>query len=122
MLQETKLNKEEGIKLEMKLSRWYTYLQESRGAARGLGIIWNPRKVTLNILKSSPSWINSKIKSIKTNLQFVLINIYGPIHNLDKKVIWEQISLFTNEYSNQIILLGGDFNTILNLEEKFRGS
>ena len=75
MLQETKLNKEEGSRLEKKLGSWNTYLQESRGASGGLGIIWNPRKVILNILKSSLSWISSRVKSIKTNLQFILIHI-----------------------------------------------
>ena len=83
MLQETKLNKEKGIRLEKKLSRWNSYLQESRGASGGLGIIWNPRKVILNIIKSRHSWINNKIKGIKSNLQFILINVYGLIQNVD---------------------------------------
>ena len=35
MLQETKLNKEEGIKLGKKLGSWNINLHESRGASRG---------------------------------------------------------------------------------------
>ena len=53
MLQETKLNKEEGLRLENKLRRWNSYLQESRGALGGLGLIWNPRKVHLKVISSS---------------------------------------------------------------------
>ena len=39
MIQETKLNKEEGIRLGNKLKRWDSFLQESRGASGGLGLI-----------------------------------------------------------------------------------
>lgn len=83
ILQETKLNKEERIKLENKLGSWKINLQESRGASGGLGMIWNPRKVTLNVLKSNNLQMSSKIKSIKTNLQLILIKIYGPTHSID---------------------------------------
>ena len=76
MLQETKLNKDEDPRLEKKLRSWNFHLQESRGALGGLGIIWNLRKVILNIIKSRHSWISSKIKAIKSNLQYILINIY----------------------------------------------
>ena len=121
MLQETKLNKDEGPRLEKKLRSWNLHLQDPRGASGGLGIIWNTRKVILNIIKSRHSWISSKIKIIKSNLQFILINIYGLIQNSDKKVLWDEISSFINEYSNEIILLGGDFNSILNLVKKVGG-
>ena len=50
MLQEIKLNKDEGHRLENKMRRWKLYLQESKGALGGLGFIWNPRKVILKII------------------------------------------------------------------------
>ena len=55
------------------------------------------------------------IKNIKTNLQVILINIYGPTHNIDKKLLSEEISLFIKNHSNEHILIGGDFNNIMNL-------
>ena len=79
-------------------------------------MIWNPRKVSLNILSSNNSWL-----SIKTNLNFILVNIYGPTNNYAKKYLWDEISVFINNHSNELILLGDDFNTILNLDEKYGG-
>ena len=67
MIQETKL-KEEGIKLEKILGNWNVNLLESRGASGGLGMIQNPRKVSLNVIHSNNSWMSSIIKSIKNEL------------------------------------------------------
>lgn len=53
LLQETKLNYIEGIKLGKKLCNWSITMQESLGASRGLGFIWNHRKVTLDILSTN---------------------------------------------------------------------
>ena len=50
MLQETKLNKDEGNRINTKLKRWNSYMQESRRASGGLGLLWNPRKVHLKII------------------------------------------------------------------------
>ena len=118
MLQETKLNKEEGQKLENKMRRWNLHQQESRGASGGLGFIWKQRKVCLKIIESRHSWINCHVKGIISNLQFLLINVCGPIQNLDEKSIWAELSNFINNYNNEIIIIGGDFNTIISLEEK----
>ena len=83
MLQETKLNKEEGIKLDKKLGSQNVNLQESKGASGGLGMIQNPKKVILNILNSNNSWMSSRVRTLKTNIQFILVNIYGQIYNID---------------------------------------
>lgn len=66
--------------------------------------------------------MSSKIQCIKTNFQLPLINIYGLIHNSLKKNGLGRNNLFINQHSKEHILIGEDFNTILNLDEKFRGS
>jgi exonuclease III len=122
LLQETKLNKEEGNKLSNKLKRWNLHMQESRGASGGLGLIWNPRKVLLKVISSSHYWISSYIKGITSNFQFILINVYGPTPNMDKKALWIEISSFMKDYNKELLIIGGDFNTILNLDEKSGGT
>ncbi len=52
---------------------------------------------------------------IVENLQFLLINIYGP--NSDKPEFYSQLlNTLQDIYSSQDIILGGDFNLILNKE------
>ena len=55
------------------------------------------------------------------NLQLFLINIYGPTLNIDKKILWEEMSIVIKNHRNKCILIGGDFNTIINLDENFGG-
>lgn len=58
---------------------------------------------------------------IRRNLQFILINVYGPIQNIDKNVVWEEIEQYLGIVSNQICVIGGDFNAILDLKVKWGG-
>ena len=53
---------------------------------------------------------------------FILINVYGPTGNLEKKIVWDEIIQFMHEYQDCLIFLGGDFNTILNMNAKIGGS
>jgi hypothetical protein len=99
----------------------FIYARIQRGFRRS-GLIWNPRKIHLKIISSSRYWISSFIKGINSNLQFLLINVYGPTQNTDKKTLWMDISSFIKDYSNEFLIIGGDFNTILNLDEKYGGS
>lgn len=36
-------------------------------------------------------------------------------------MLWEEINIFIKNHGNESILTGGDFNTIINLDEKFGG-
>ena len=56
-------------------------------------MIWNPRKVTLDILSSNNSWLSNRVSSIKTNLHFILVNIYGPTTNHAKYKYWMKLVL-----------------------------
>ena len=47
LIKETKLNKEEGIKLSQKLGIWKLEFKQSQGASGGLEIIWNTKKVNI---------------------------------------------------------------------------
>ena len=40
---------------------------------------------------------------------------------MEKKLVWEEINVFMNDHKDSLILVGGDFNTILNLNEKVGG-
>lgn len=62
------------------------------------------------------------MQSLKIDLNFILINVYGPISHLGKKVVWDELSFVFPKHKNSPILVGGDFNTILNLDEKVGSS
>ena len=85
LIQETKLNKFEGLNLGKKLGNWSCIMHESVGASSGLGVIWNHRKISLDILSSNNNWICGLVNNIKSNIKLILFNIYGPISTPKKK-------------------------------------
>ena len=121
LLQETKLNQEEGLKMKQKLGKWTSLFQQSQGASGGLGIIWNPRLINMEVLSLQVNWMGMRVTSTKTNLQLVLINIYGPTSIEDKLSVWNEISSLLNSKPQEIAILGGDFNAVTSLEEKSGG-
>ena len=62
------------------------------------------------------------VQSLKSDLKFIIINIYGPITNPGKRLVWEEIGSFINNFKGNLFVLGGDFNTILNNNEKIGGN
>ena len=122
LIQETKLNKVEGDKFNKMLGVWKSIFIEAIGASGGLGIVWNPRKVSLNYLVSKDNWLCANIQSLKSETKFVLINVYGPNNTLGKKTVWAELGSVISEHKDSPIVLGGDFNTILSLNEKVGGA
>ena len=118
LIQETKLNRDEGIKLSQKLGRWRSELQHLQGASGGLGIIWNPRQISIELISSQTNWMGARISSTKSYIKFVIINIYGPTPIADKLAVWEEISAFIKTLPQESIIIGGDFNVISSKEEK----
>lgn len=63
-----------------------------------------------------------KVISIKSNLNFIIINVYGPIQTQAKKHVWNEIENFLLSNIEQTCLIGGDFNEILDPMEKWGGN
>ena len=68
IVQETKLSKDEALKLDKILGIWGSFFQESAGVSGGLGVLWNPKKVSLSCLYQCSNWISASVKSLKSNL------------------------------------------------------
>ena len=90
-IQEIKLNKLEEIQLDEMLGLRNFVFQELVGASGCLGLFWNHRKVSIDVLNINNNWtlviIELVAVSIKLDFQFILINVHGPISNLGKKVV-----------------------------------
>ena len=92
------------------LGIWDSLFIEANGASGGLGIIWNPKKVDLLPLKNSSNWMCVRVQSLKSDLNFILINVYARNSPLGKKVVWNELSsVFLNSKESLIIMGGGGF-------------
>ena len=62
--------------------------------------------------------MGARITSTKSNLQTIIVNVYGPSLPADKLIVWKEISDFIHSMPLVNIIIGGDFNAILSMEEK----
>ena len=122
LIQETKLNKVEGAKFSKTMGLWDSIFIEAMGASGGLGIMWNSRKVNITYLVNNTNWMCVNIQSLKSDTKFILINVYGPNSIIGKKNVWDELNTVIAKHKDTPIILGGDFNTILSLDEKVGGN
>lgn len=67
------------------------------------------------------NWMDGKVRTLSLNLEFIIINFYGPIPIDKKKLVWQEIEHYLNMQDKKHIIIGGDFNTILYSSDKSGG-
>lgn len=113
LIQETKLSKNEINNFSMKFNQWQMEAIESTGASGGLDIIWRNSMVAFTCLSKMENWMADRVRTLRFNLEFIIINVYGPIPTEKKKSMWQEIEQFLRMQEESHIIIGGDFNTIL---------
>ncbi|XP_059066169.1 uncharacterized protein LOC131857524 [Cryptomeria japonica] len=121
LLQETKLNPEKALEFKKICYFWDGIFQEAHGLARGLGILWNPSHIEISCFASSDFWMAYSIKCKKSNICFLLFNIYGRVKTEDKRKVWSKVSELALSLDLGKVVMVGDFNTILCAEDKWGG-
>lgn len=62
-----------------------------------------------------------KIHSSPLNVDFILINVYGPSKPIHQRDFWQPLSSLIQELEEGVIIIGGDFNAILDVNDKSGG-
>jgi exonuclease III len=121
-IQETKCV---GIAAEEVLARcWrqssFVY-NDSKGAARGIAILWNPTIVVLDNFFSTTWTISARYRVMGSNKEGILTNAYGPQSPQEKDNFLKRLLVLGNLMDKKQWIIGGDFNIIISLEEKRGG-
>lgn len=92
------------------------FFSSYKSNSRGVAILFNNNcEITIHEQYRDDNGNYLILDVIVDNLHFLLINIYGP--NSDKPEFYSQLlNTLQDIYSSQYIILGGDFNLILNKE------
>ncbi|XP_057829385.2 uncharacterized protein LOC131040463 [Cryptomeria japonica] len=120
-IQETKLGREDAARVFGVRQRWFGFFVESEGASGGLGILWNPLVVQVDVVSCSKHWQMVKVNSKIMNFSCFLINVYGPTLAMEKCRLWEDISKLLEEVRPTLAIVVGDFNATLSFSEKRGG-
>jgi ribonuclease HI/exonuclease III len=119
LLQETKLSQGNYEKSIMTWKGWCSVHMQGMGASGGLGILWNPKTVQVQLIQQQANWQLVKVQHFQ--LTFHLFNVYGPSATNDKRRLWETLTGVIQSIQVLNVIMGGDFNAILNADEKIGG-
>jgi exonuclease III len=122
LMQETKCAGQTAEDIIKRCWRNYeSYQTDSKGASRGLAILWNPATVILDQGFSTPSTITVHYRAIGSDKEGMITNAYGPQNSRDKDLFLQSLAYLGSLAEGKRWIIGGDFNMILTLEEKRRG-
>lgn len=68
------------------------------------------------------NWIKMSCRSLQRNECFFIVNVYGPVSMVEKRLLWQQIMDGLVNFRKGKGIIAGDFNATLNNEEKRGGS
>ncbi|XP_057836251.2 uncharacterized protein LOC131046507 [Cryptomeria japonica] len=122
LIQETKCNLDEGNRFVSNMKEWSGLFQPAVGRASGLGVLWRSFAVEVERKNGGSNWIQCKIRCKQRGFEFYLWNVYGPKHSKEKETLWEELYESQVATKNEKIIMGGDYNALLDLTEKKGGT
>ena len=122
LLQETKMEERDLKKLAGTVWKGCEVVGiDSKGAAGGMGIWWDPDKIELEAFMATRHSISGKFHLIGSEIRGIISNIYGPFQVQYKIAFIDSIGKLADWVGDRIWIMGGDFNLIKSLEEKKGG-
>ncbi|CAK8542576.1 unnamed protein product [Lathyrus sativus] len=118
MIQETKCNKMEAGNVNNMWSivdkDWLA--QNSVGNSGGILSMWNTTRISAFSSFSGKGFLGLHLAWNNHNL--VIINVYAPCDPADKRRLWRDLINIKNNYPDVGWIVGGDFNSVKNGEER----
>lgn len=82
-------------------------------------VCWNQNDLKVDVISKSVQEISCKISANKEDMEWVLSFVYGANKGVDRKYLWSKFQGVKAIVNDGPWLLGGDFNVVLNVKEKW---
>jgi hypothetical protein len=109
---ETRSSRYKSSHLNSRFNTANSFVIQSTGLSGGLWLIWSD-EVNVSIKFSNHYMILAVVGHIATNVDFALACVYGDPHHRHTRMIWEQISSFSNDNLGKPLVCLGDMNDIM---------
>ena len=84
-------------------------------------MLWNPNMVSITNICASRHLISTQFHILRTTIEGVITNVYGPFQLAQKPTFLEEIHNTKEWVGREYWIIGGDFNIVRSLEEKKGG-
>jgi exonuclease III len=123
LIQETKMEDIEFLQISKKVWKGSSgQAVSARGASGGLGSLWNPLKYRLVTEWHNTHWLFFKLQPLDSREAFSLFTVYVPTNIGEKKECWDSIRHLLELEKLKNIIVAGDLNLTLRMEEKRGGT
>ena len=119
---ETKLKRQDSKDIvKHKFRNWASLDNFHKHQAGRILILWNPNKIRINPVESTAQAIHCHASCLTTGSNFYISFIYGFNTVVGRRPLWDNLKDFSSNLDSSWITLG-DFNNVLNLEERVNGT
>ena len=91
---------------------------DAKGVARGIGILWNPREVSLFEFSATQLSLSAAFHILGTSTRGFITNVYDPPQVEHKVKFLDSLEMLKRMLRGKPWILGGDFNLFRNIDEK----
>ena len=122
-LQETKIQEMSSNRAcSFGVGRFFDWkVAEAEGAMGAILLFWDKRKLDLVGVETSLFFITCWFKNVEGGFQWAFTSIYGLVERNNRKMFWEELGSLKGLWEGPWCI-DGDFNMVLSLNERNRGS
>lgn len=118
-LMETKLRSNQFSRNKFNWNYYGVFSVDAVGRSGGLALFWS-QGVNLSLVSYSQNHITAHIFSFNVEYEWTFIGFYGKPKSEDRWKSWKLLDVLCQNVQNNL-LIAGDFNEILDQEEKLGG-
>ncbi|XP_060170760.1 uncharacterized protein LOC132601709 [Lycium barbarum] len=100
---------------------WNWFSNASPSNKGRIWLVWNPNTIMVQVLVSHAQFIHSFLKCCTSSLSFHFSVVYGKHTIADRCEMWSELGDISSSQHGPWLIMG-DFNSILNAEDRMNGS
>ncbi|KAL0293132.1 UNVERIFIED_CONTAM: hypothetical protein Sangu_3244200 [Sesamum angustifolium] len=115
-LLETRVSAVNVSRVQTFLPRW-SWFTDYAGPGNRIWIAWDDELLDVNVLELDIQFIHCRITIRSAHLSILATVVYGANDTIGRRGLWQKLVILANSISDEPWIVGGDFNTVLDMSE-----
>ncbi|KAL0411859.1 UNVERIFIED_CONTAM: hypothetical protein Slati_3775600 [Sesamum latifolium] len=115
-LLETRVSVGNVSRVQRFLPRW-SWVTDYTGPEKRIWIAWDDTMLGVDVLELGQQYIHCRIHIRSAHLSVLATIIYGANDHIVRRELWQQLGVLSQSIDDEPWVVGGDFNTVLDMSE-----